>query len=211
VYGKFFDVVAEDPTGNSNLQTANPMNLDGERAPDGNRHQFRAFYVYDLPLLTKASPLVRGVVGGWQLSGSSNITSGDFLNVTLGNDYNFDSVAGDRPDLAKPITYTSGSRDTKSASYFDKTAFVSPASRTVFGTLPRNALKGPLTWGSSLALLKKVHFTERVFLQLRGEAYNFLNHNNLNNPVVAINSSDFGRITGRSGNRVVQVGARLVF
>jgi hypothetical protein len=39
-------------------------------------------------------------------------------------------------------------------------------------------VKGPLNWGSNLALLKKVHFTERVFLQLRGEAYNFLNYSN---------------------------------
>jgi hypothetical protein len=27
----------QDPTGNSNIQTANPANWDGERAPDGNR------------------------------------------------------------------------------------------------------------------------------------------------------------------------------
>jgi len=187
------------------------LNLDAERAPSGNRQQFRAFYVYDLPLLSKMSPLVRTVAGGWQISGSTSITSGDFLNVTLGQDYNFDSVAGDRPDLVKPITYTGGSRDQQSARYFDPAAFAAPGSRTVFGTLPRNALTGPSSWNSSLALLKKFHVSERMFVQLRGEAFNFLNHNNLNNPTTAMNSADFGRIVARSGNRVIQVGARFVF
>lgn len=211
VYGRFYDIVAEDPTGNGNLQTANPLDLNGERAPGGNRHQFRAFYVYDLPLLLSAPGLVRAAAGGWQVSGSTSWTSGDFLNVTLGNDYNFDSVPGDRPDLVKPIAYTGGGWDQQSARYFDTTAFAAPGSRTVFGNLPRNALTGPTTFNSSLALLKKFHFTERTFLQLRGEAYNFLNRSNLNNPNTTMSSADFGRILNRSGNRVIQIGARLVF
>jgi hypothetical protein len=81
----------------------------------------------------------------------------------------------------------------------------------VFGTLPRNALVGPNTWGSNVSLLKRFQINERMFLQLRGEAYNFLNHNNLNNPVVAMNSGDFGRILNRSGNRTMQLGARFQF
>lgn len=211
VLGDFSDIVAEDPTGNSNLQTANPLDLDAERAPAGNRHQFRAFYVYDLPLLRGAAPVLRLLAGGWQTSGSTSITSGDRLNVTLGQDYNFDSVPGDRPDLAKAITYTGGSRDQRSARYFDTTAFALPASRTVFGNLSRNALVGPSSWNSTLALLKKFHLTERAYLQIRAEAYNFLNHNNLNNPNTAMNSTDFGRILTRTGNRVIQLGGRIVF
>ncbi len=49
VYGFFYDYWNEDPTGNGNIQTANPLNWNGERARDGNRHTFRAFYLYDLP------------------------------------------------------------------------------------------------------------------------------------------------------------------
>jgi outer membrane receptor protein involved in Fe transport len=211
VYGAFFDYWNEDPTGNSNVQTANPLNWNGERGPDGNRQAFRAFYLYDLPLLRKASGLVRGIAGGWQIAGSTYITSGDYLNVTLGQDYNFDSVPGDRPDLVNPISYTDGSRDQKAAQYFDKSSFAPPASRNVFGTLPRNAIVGPLTWNTNLSLLKKIQIGERNYLQLRGEAYNFLNHNNLNNPNTTMSSSDFGKILSRSGNRVIQVGARFVF
>jgi outer membrane receptor protein involved in Fe transport len=210
-YGRFFDIVAEDPTGNGNIQTANPLDLDAEKAASGNRHQFRAFYVYDLPRFTKMAPVVRGMVGGWQLSGSTSITSGDFLNVTLGQDYNFDSVAGDRPDLVKAITYTGGSMDQRAARYFDTTAFALPGSRTVFGNLKRNPLVGPRTWSSNLLLMKKFYVRERIYLQLRGEAYNFLNHANLNNPNTTMNASDFGRVLNRGGSRVIQLGARFVF
>ncbi len=211
VYGKLFDIVSEDPTGNSNLQTANPLNWDGEKALDNNLHQFRAFYIYDLPQLMNYRPLIRTTLGGWQVSGTTTITSGDPLTVTVGSDYNFDSVPGDRPDYTKPITYTAGSRDQRMTRYFDTTAFVNPASRTIFGTLPRNSLWGPATWGSNLALLKRIRVNERMFLQLRGEAFNVFNHSNLNNPNVTLSSGDFGRILSRSGNRIVQLGLRFQF
>ena len=99
---------------------------------------------------------------------------------------------------------------TRAARYFGSGAFTPPASHNVFGTLRRNALNGPSTWGANLALLKRVKLTERLNLQLRGEAFN-LNHNNLNNPNTTISSSDYGRILTRSGNRVIQLGARFTF
>ncbi len=211
VYGAFYDIVAEDPTGNSNIQTANPANWDGERAPDGNRHQFRAFYVYDIPGVQNSGRALQLATNGWQLSGTATITSGDFLNVTLGSDWNYDSVAGDRPDLKGSIAYTGGSRDQQMNRYFDTSVFAQPATHTVFGNLARNSLLGPTTWGTNLALLKRVKLGERFNMQLRGEAYNFLNHNNLGNPNVTMSSSDFGKILTRSGNRIIQVGVRVVF
>ena len=48
-------------------------------------------------------------------------------------------------------------------------------------------------------------------LQLRADMLNVLNRKNYNNPVMNMNSADFGRITGAGGRRVVQLGARLTF
>jgi len=86
-----------------------------------------------------------------------------------------------------------------------------PDSHNTFGNLPRNALLGPLTWGADLAILKRFQITERLSMQLRGEGYDFLNHNNLADPNTTMSSGDYGKILTRSGNRVIQVGARFIF
>jgi hypothetical protein len=43
----------------------------------------------------------------------------------------------------------------------------------------RNAFRGPGFWNINVAVLKDIKFTERMSLQLRGEAYNLFNHANL--------------------------------
>ncbi len=161
VYGQLLRHLERRPDGQQQHPNGESAELDGERAPDGNRQQFRAFYLYDLPSLHKSSALVRGIAGGWQLSGSTSITSGDFLNVTLGQDYNFDSVAGDRPDLVRPITYTSGTRDQKAVRYFDTTAVRQHPRHEPYSARchAMHSWDRP-RWNASLALLKKFHIRE---------------------------------------------------
>jgi hypothetical protein len=48
-------------------------------------------------------------------------------------------------------------------------------------------------------------------LQLRLEAYNVFNTVNLNNPTGAIESINFGRVTGTAQQRILQLGARFYF
>ena len=45
-------------------------------------------------------------------------------------------------------------------------------------------------------------------MQVRVEAFNVLNRKNYNNPQLAINNANFGRITGAGGSRTFQLGAR---
>lgn len=54
--------------------------------------------------------------------------------------------------------------------------------------------------------------TERISLELRGEAFNVLNHANLGNPGTNISvPARAGIITSRNGSRVVQFGGRISF
>jgi len=202
--------VAEDYGSGGNFP-ANPLNANGEKGPDGPRHVGRLFYIYELPFLSWRRGLPARLLGGWQLSGSFSAISGSPINPVLGTDWNFDGIAGDRPDLVGPIRYASGSKDARMASYFDKTSFAAPSSRTTFGTLRRNALRGPGSWGADCALAKSFHFTESRYLQVRAEAYNVTNHNNLANPNVTMSSVDFTRITTRTGNRTMQIGLRFLY
>jgi hypothetical protein len=79
------------------------------------------------------------------------------------------------------------------------------------GNLPRNALIGPSRWLADMALVKNIPIKGDFRAQLRIEAYNVFNHNNLAQPVGQMNSADFGKILTRTGNRTVQFGAKLYF
>ena len=48
-------------------------------------------------------------------------------------------------------------------------------------------------------------------MQFRAELFNAFNHTNLNNPNAAQNNTNFGRILGSGGARVVQFGLKYVF
>jgi hypothetical protein len=61
-------------------------------------------------------------------------------------------------------------------------------------------------------LLKSFHFTERVGLQFRFEAFNAANHLNLGAPDVSVISSNFGKITSARNNmRELQFGLKIFF
>lgn len=210
VYGKSLAVEAED-RGQGGDRPANPLNVDGEKGEFGNRHTTRAFFVYDLPFFQSSQSLAGRLLGNWQMSGSVNIQSGSRINAIIGEDWNRDGQAGDRPNLTGPITYTSGSRDQQMARYFDTTVFSNPAIQNTFGNLGRNALWGPGQWVADYALLKNFPVSEGKYFQYRAEFYNLFNNNNLNNPNTTMRSVDFGRILNRFGNRTMQMGIRFVF
>jgi hypothetical protein len=60
-------------------------------------------------------------------------------------------------------------------------------------------------------MAKNFHITESMRLQVLVEAFNALNHVNLNNPNVNILSPEFGRITSAAGARTGEIGARFSF
>jgi outer membrane receptor protein involved in Fe transport len=76
VWGKSLEYTGDDPTSNSNIQTANPQNWDGEKAEVGSRHVFKSFYIYDLPLLRDNDKWVGRILGGWQASSNVTVRSG---------------------------------------------------------------------------------------------------------------------------------------
>ena len=87
---------------------------------------------------------------------------------------------------------------------------------TNFGPFPANATKrnqfyGPGFWNLDFAVHKRIQFTERVALQLRGEVFNLFNHANM---FVNYGSNDVSQgdvQSVRSGRRNVQLAAKIIF
>jgi outer membrane receptor protein involved in Fe transport len=207
------DTASADPTGQS-AQTANPLNPLGEKAQNQRRHTLRGFFIYQLPFLRDSKSVLGRLVGGWQLSGSGRFRTGRPLNVILNQDWNFDGVSGDRPDLVAPIRYPKTLNPDGTYQWFDKSSFALPGGGTnhnTFGTTPRNAVFGPSDWNVDLALLKNLGLGSRRSVQMRVEAYNVFNHDNLDDPVLNLTSPDFGRILTRRDNRRLQLGLRVSY
>ncbi|MEO8660668.1 MAG: carboxypeptidase regulatory-like domain-containing protein [Bryobacteraceae bacterium] len=90
-----------------------------------------------------------------------------------------------------------------------------------YGTLPRNAFRGPGYFNTDLSLGKHFYlFGEKLDTELRADAFNVFNHTNFATPSTAINSPTFGAIssvvgatspTNPTGPRIVQLALHLRF
>jgi hypothetical protein len=71
--------------------------------------------------------------------------------------------------------------------------------------------RGWATPSENASFLKKTHFgsDRRYVFTLRGELYDIFNRHYWNNPNTTISSAYFGHVTGVSGNRTGQLGARF--
>ena len=63
-------------------------------------HRFVAGYTYELPFMRRQQGFMGRVVGGWNVSGTTTLQSGNPFSVSLGYDANGDGLAGDRPRVA---------------------------------------------------------------------------------------------------------------
>lgn len=195
--------------------TDNPRDLDGEQAPVVPRQVLRGFLTYDLPQW--GSKFLDKVVGGWQIAGTFTWTDGDRLNVTLGRENNFDGFGPDRPDQAGPIGYVRTENPDGSWTWIDRSAFADPPAPSAsnpypFGTLGRNAVRGPSQFFADAAITRNFPLTAKVRFQLRADASNVFNHAILSNPNLNLTSTDFGVIRTRTGGgRTIQVQAKVIF
>jgi hypothetical protein len=60
-------------------------------------------------------------------------------------------------------------------------------------------------------MIKNFPIRETLKFQFRFETFALFNHTNFSNPSATFGTSSFGNITGASGNRNIQLGAKLVF
>jgi hypothetical protein len=167
--------------------------------------------VYDLPFgrgrahLANANLLTDLLLGGWELSGINSFTSGAPLSITVPG-----ATLGNGWDTRADLVGNPGSANPSATGWFNTTAFTSPGLYT-FGNSPIGVIEGPGTHSLNIALMKNFHLSETKYFQLRGEAYNALNHVNLNNPGTTLGTSDFGAITGAGSARTIQIGLKFLF
>jgi Carboxypeptidase regulatory-like domain/TonB dependent receptor len=202
--------------GSTNIQDA--ANIRGDRGLAGYdaTHKLAIVGLWDMPFFKNGTGMTHTLLGGWQLAGSSILSSGNPINVTIGSayptgDFNADGNGGDRPNAPASGIKTSGwSNQEYLNGIFKATDFPRPAAGTN-GNLIRNAYRGPGYIDVSLSLSKKFDVTPRVKAEVRLDAFNALNRVNLSDPIMDLSSTNFGKSTSTLTPRAFQTGVRLRF
>lgn len=214
-WGKSIDIVsgAMGNTDTSGPDPSNPLKNKGVSDYDI-RHRFVVSGLWELPTLRGKNPVVKGILGGWQANYIFSGRSGLSDTVLSGSDNALSGVGGQFADVVPgQLPYLSKGR-TKSeriAKWFNTAAFTANAAGTV-GNGSRNTIRLPAsTLNLNFSVFKKFPVYKSTSLQFRAEAFNLLNHANLNGPNMTVNSANFGRITTASDPRIMQLALRLAF
>jgi hypothetical protein len=186
----------------------------------------QTYWVYDLPLGKghnyANSGVLSKILGGWQVNGTMSLMSGSPINVTQDTAANLlAGGSGQYPVLLGPVAinhnFTPGlsvaGQDPSRWRYFDTTAYAAENGAR-FGSGGRDQIIGPGFWNVDMGLYRTFTINERFKFQLRGEAFNALNHPNFANPGSNQSSSGaFGYVTSTTGqgSRLFRFGARFTF
>jgi TonB-dependent Receptor Plug Domain len=223
VWSKAMDIEDVD---NGNINATNgggnaltdPYHPHSDWAPAGydRTNVFNLNYVYTIPYHGTGG--MKYLLGGWELGGLWKWWSGPPLDVTInGAAGNFVGVV--RPDLASGVpVYVDHSNH---VNWLNPEAFLEPQAGSV-GSIGRNAFRGPGINNWDMSVFKNIHFTERMYLQLRLESYNTFNHTQPNNVNIGFSApapgapptlpaGTQGQITGFRDPRELQLGAKFYF
>jgi len=216
---------SKDLTTNSNDRgslATNSYNLRQDYGPSSTNtpHIFVANYVYDLPFYKQQHGLTGKVLGGWELSGITQMVSGSSFNVTQPRDP-WDPGAinvGLGLGATRPDQISSVSKTKKVDEWFSYDSFQTAVGH--FGSEGSNSLLGPGFQNWDLAAIKNIKFAERYSFQLRGEFFNAFNHENFSSVDSSMGddrstangiTSGFGTVTGGHLPRRIQIAAKFSF
>lgn len=156
-----------------------------------------------------SSGVLGQVIGGWVVGNVSTIYSGFPVTVTCNtNSTNAYSSGPLRPNISGNPNLPGDSRTLNRA--FDTSVFSQPAAYQ-FGNAGVGIVRAPGFFEMDFSVIRQFRFREGVLMQFRLEAFNALNHPNLNAPNTVYGSAAFGTITSERQARQVQVGVRISF
>ncbi|HEY8224687.1 MAG TPA: carboxypeptidase-like regulatory domain-containing protein [Pyrinomonadaceae bacterium] len=206
-------------------------------------HRLVISYNYEFPFAKWLSSWPRKLVDGWSINGVSTFQSGtpfliaDFGAFTL---QDTDFVNGSRATIGSGAILTSGSVRDRLDNFVNLDAFISagrcvndqnvvvscssPSSTgfSALGDIGRNVFRGPFQTNHDLSIVKRTNLSERVNLEFRAEAFNFLNHPTFQSPqaaggsfgnygIVDVSTGDSSILATANRPRTIQFGLKLNF
>ncbi len=137
------------------------------------RHNFTAFWTYDIPGSSHGPKIL---THGWQLSSLWSFHKGQPFNFNAGTQRPGVDLVGN-PFAGVSHSFSKSLGGEPGEQWVNPNAFATPASGP--GNLGRNAFYGPGFGDVDLSVIKNIGITERMKLQLRAEMFNVFNRINL--------------------------------
>ncbi|MES1262439.1 MAG: carboxypeptidase regulatory-like domain-containing protein, partial [Acidobacteriota bacterium] len=220
--------------------TLDPFNINNDYGVQASNrtHLFNAAYSIELgnPVRNK---LAGALLNGWQLSGITQLESGANLTGNRGNNFGLNlnsykipgttfnvgstSLLGTPSIALHPLITCDPKANLAPNQYLNQNCFGIPTQIGQNGPTVLPVIYGPAFFNSDLGLFKNFPIKERMKLQFRANAYNFLNHplwsftgtSNLtlgyNGTTGQLNTPLFGYVTQKLGHRVVQLAVKFSF
>jgi len=187
--------------------------------------------VWDVPMFKHGSGWKQRLLGGWSTAPIFTARTGSPYSIfDCGNAFNVCPMAAFTSPV--PVSANSNPQPNGAPNSFDFLQipatsidhFVNP--QYLYSDLPpfpsdlssRNAFRAPGTWNMNLGVYKTVTLSERISVQLRGEAYNLFNHANLYVQAAGADVSGTNTITACKGCsltyadvRNLQLAAKVIF
>jgi Carboxypeptidase regulatory-like domain len=195
------------------------IDITGQRPPIQNQYDLRAerslsqqdtsqrlviSHTVELPFAKQ-----NRLLGGWSVSGQATFHTGYPLWLSSnGNAGVFGEVL--RPNNIGKSAKLSGDVQSRLDRYFDTSVFTIPDPFT-FGNTGRALpdVRAPGRRNYNVAVVKRFALTERVSAQFRSEFYNLTNTPFFFLPGTVLGNGDFGVISSASGQRQVQLSAKV--
>ena len=196
-------------------------------------------WIYRLPFFAHASsPVVRGILGGWQISGISSFQTGPPLNFSCGISGLSSGIGGavvcnplgslkvKKGDLIDPtLGSTPGWLDPSVIGQVTLDQLLANNQPGMFGTMGKNTLRGPGRNNWDLALMKNFATPwfngEHSNIQFRFETFNTFNHpqwqgvnttcSDQTAPGAACTGNNLGEINSAFPARILQLGLKFIF
>ena len=189
----------------------NPLDLAAEYAiaRTDRTHVFTANYVYELPFFRDSGPLLKATLGGWQVSGITQMWSGQPVSRIINGNTN-GGRQGIRVDqISDPLSGIPA--DVIGGVFvFNPAAFARPADGS-YGNTGRSIFRLPGVHQWDITLSKNWYPVQELRLQFRTDFINAFNHTQLD-PAQVQNSTTqarFGQIIGTRAPREIQFGFRV--
>lgn len=149
------------------------------------------------------------IVGGWNLGALMTLQSGAPFTVTTQQNTVFSAAGALRADVSRNPNLPANERTLDR--WFDTAAFSQPA-LAQFGNQGVNILRADGIATLDLTVMRVFRlWSEASKLQVRGEAFNTLNHTNFGIPGRVLGAPGFGVVASARAARTLQVGLRLTY